>query len=240
LIKAVIFDYCQTLVDSADGFRAAEKLAQEKIFDDLALTSWQEFLGNYRRIRQQFQENSCFSRKAIWQEVYAHYRRPSDPQVLERWESEYWLQVSTTTVVFPEAQRVLETLAARYQLALITNTDAQTDSAKEQIDQFPRLKNFFEVILFAGKDDVPAKPDATVFLLCLDKLGLGPDQVVYVGDDWQTDICGAGDAGIQPIWLKHHLAPRTFPDVETSVPIITSLEPLLDLESVLQSADCGS
>ena len=43
-IKAVLFDFGQTLADSADGFRAAEKQAQEKIFKSLALTEWEEFV----------------------------------------------------------------------------------------------------------------------------------------------------------------------------------------------------
>jgi HAD superfamily hydrolase (TIGR01549 family) len=238
-IEAVIFDFCQTLVDSADGFRAAEKLVQEKIFADLALTDQDEFLANYRRIRQRYQEDLCFSRKDMWQEVYRCYCRGFDPKVLERRESEYWLQVSTTTVPFPEAKRVLQGLAGEYKLALITNTDARTDSAREQIDQFPQLKEFFSVIVLAGKGGVPPKPDRGAFAACLEELGVAAERAVYVGDDWRIDVCGASEAGIQPIWIQHRSAPRTYPNVETSAPIITSLEALLDLDSVLQSADCG-
>ena len=238
-IEAVLLDYCQTLVDSSDGFRGAEKLIQEKIFEDLALTNWEEFLADYRRIRKQAHEKLVLSREAIWQEVYWYYCRAPHPPVLHRWESEYWLQVSTTTVIFPETPRVLEALAAKYKLAMITNADARTDSAKEQIDNYPQLKAFFDVIVLAGKDDVPAKPDPAAFAACLAALSVRPDQAVYVGDDWRIDICGARDAGLQPIWIQHHAVPRTYPDVETSVPIITTLDPLLDLDSVLASASCG-
>jgi FMN phosphatase YigB (HAD superfamily) len=56
MIKAVIFDFGQTLVDSADGFRKAEKEAQDRLFKDLSLTLKDKFLDNYRRIRQQFHE----------------------------------------------------------------------------------------------------------------------------------------------------------------------------------------
>ena len=75
MIKAVLFDFGQTLVDSADGFRGAEKQAQEKIFRNLSLTSWEEFLSNYRRIRKDFHAKSQLSRKAIWEEVYWYYCR---------------------------------------------------------------------------------------------------------------------------------------------------------------------
>ena len=175
----------------------------------------------------------------MWQEVCRCYSRDFDPNVLERREGEYWLQVSTTTVPYPEAERVLRSLAGEYKLALITNTDARTDFAREQIDQFPRLKEFFSVIVLAGKGGLPPKPDRGAFAACLDELGVAAERAVYVGDDWRIDICGAAEAGIQPIWIQHRSAPRAYPDVETSAPTITSLEALLDLDGVLSSADCG-
>ena len=179
-IEAVIFDFCQTLVDSADGFRAAEKLVQEKIFADLALTDWDEFLTNYRQIRRKFQEDLRFSRKDMWQEVYWYYCRDFDEQTLERWEDKYWLQVSTTTVVFPDA--VLAALAGRYKLALITNTDTRTDSAREQIDQFPQLKEYFSAIVLAGKEGVPPKPDPAALLSMIEKMKAMQAATLYVGD----------------------------------------------------------
>ncbi len=53
-----------------------------------------------------------------------------------------------------------------------------------------------------------------------------------IGDDWYIDICGAMNASIQPVWLKHHSVRRKQPDVETLVPIISSLDRLLDLDSI--------
>jgi FMN phosphatase YigB (HAD superfamily) len=52
MLRAVLFDFGQTLVNSADGFRAAEKKAQARIFRHLRITSWERFLANYRRIRK--------------------------------------------------------------------------------------------------------------------------------------------------------------------------------------------
>ncbi|MBC8246152.1 MAG: hypothetical protein H8E81_01075, partial [Deltaproteobacteria bacterium] len=70
MIKAVLFDFGQTLVNSADGFRLAEKEAKEKLFSDLSLTRREDFLNIYRRLRQEFHEKSNFSRISLWQEVY--------------------------------------------------------------------------------------------------------------------------------------------------------------------------
>ena len=234
MIKAVIFDFGQTLVDSAGGFRSAEKQVEKKIFKELALTSWQEFLEIYRKIRKQFHEKSNFSRKAMWQEVYWYYCRQCDEKQLENWEHEYWEKVNAGTNPFPETGDVLDKLSGEYSIALITNTEGRQKSDKHRITLFPQLERFLDVVIIAGQANVPAKPDPAPFLLCLEKLGIAPSAAVYVGDDWRIDICGARDAGLQPIWLKHHSVNRTWPDVKETVPIITSLEELLDLESVIK------
>lgn len=233
MIKAIIFDFGQTLADSADGFRAAEKQAQKKIFSNLALTSWQEFIENYRKIRQQFQEESNFSRIAMWQEVYWYYCRQCSQDLLEEWEGKYWEKVEAETKLFPETEDVLSKLAVDYKIALITNTQGQLKSDKHRIALFSQLERFFDNIIIAGESGIPTKPDPAPFLLCLKKLGVTADEAIYVGDDWRIDICGAKNVGIKPIWLKHHSVNRNWTDVETSVAIINRLDCLLDLERLL-------
>jgi putative hydrolase of the HAD superfamily len=233
MIKAVIFDFGQTLVNSADGFRLAEKEAQVKIFSNLSLTQWESFLANYRRIRKEFHAKSVFSRKSIWQEVYYYYCLTPDLILLENWENEYWETVKAHTGLFPEVEQVLKNLNSRYKVALITNTQGQRANGTHRISQFPELEKYFQVIIVAGENGVPSKPDPEPFRLCLKDLGVAPSEAVYVGDDWRIDICGAKDAGLYPIWLKHHSVLRNWPDTETSVPIITRLDQLLDVESLI-------
>jgi FMN phosphatase YigB (HAD superfamily) len=69
--------------------------------------------------------------------------------------------------------------------------------------------------------------------LCLERLGIEGSNAVFVGDDWRIDICGAKDAGIQPVWLRHQSVQRNWPAMESYVPIITSLQELLQLERLL-------
>jgi hypothetical protein len=51
-----------------------------------------------------------------------------------------------------------------------------------------------------------------------------------VGDDWRIDVCGSEAAGMHPVWLRHRLLRRNWPQVETAAPVIDSLERLLDIE----------
>jgi HAD superfamily hydrolase (TIGR01549 family) len=226
MVEAVLFDFGQTLVDSAQGFRKAEKKAEMEIFEDLGVGSWEEFLSSYRRFRQELHARSNFSRRALWQQVYRHYDRAADPGHLLKMERDYWEMVRSKTRLFPETEAVLERLVTEYRLAMITNTQGQEGWGKHRLSLFPELERFFEVVIVAGEAGVPPKPNPEPFLMCLQRLGIGPHEAVYVGDDWRIDMCGAQAVGIQPVWLQHHSVTRKWPAVETAVPIIISLEQL--------------
>ena len=237
MIRAIVFDFGQTLVDSSGGFRAAEKEAQEKAFATLGLADREEFLSVYRAIRTAFHGRSRFSRKAILEGVFHHYGREPDPLLLEGWETDYWQRVQAMTRVFPEAGEVLRKLKEMaYRLALITNAQGQQEEGRHRLANYPELERLFEVVVVAGEGGVPPKPDPAPFRLCLDKLGLRPEEAVYVGDDWRIDVCGAEAVGMQPLWLKHRLVRRNWPAVETAAPVIDSLDALLDVENLVKGA----
>ncbi len=127
---------------------------------------------------------------------------------------------------------MLESLSDRYEVALITNTQGQKSTGTHRISLFPGLEKFFPVIVVAGENEIPPKPDPEPFQRCLKKLDLAAGQAVYVGDDYRIDICGARAAGLHPVWLKHDSVRRNWPVVETSVPVITNLKQLLKLDSI--------
>lgn len=231
IIKAIIFDLGQTLVDSSKGFRTAEKEVQKKIFHELDLESWDDFILNYRKIRKEFQYSNNVVRKVMWGKIYSEYNRKPHSKLLEKWEDHYWNVVQSLTEPFPEAETVLDKLVYDYKLALITNI---TGLGKRCLHDFPELEKFFKTIVFAGECNVPLKPDKKPFFLCLENLSINPGEALYVGDDFYIDICGANNAGIQPIWLKHNLVERNWLAVETVVPTISSLYQLLDLKALLK------
>ncbi len=233
MIKAVLFDFGQTLVDSADAFRAAEKEAQDRLFSDMASRpeglARADFMDQYRSVRKEFHQQSNFSRQAIWQSVCRYFHHEPDPKQMEAWERDYWVLVGARTNSFPETTQVLEALSRRYQLALVTNTQGQKSHGNHRLALFPRLESFFQVIVVAGESGIPPKPDIAPFHLCLEKLNILPHEAVFVGDDWRIDICGAKNAGIRPVWLQHQSVKRNWPVVETDVTVISRLDQLFDL-----------
>jgi HAD superfamily hydrolase (TIGR01549 family) len=157
-----------------------------------------------------------------------------DARLLETWETEYWETVKANSIIFPETIKVLNHLSSKYQLGLITNTQGQQRSGTHRISRFPELEKYFKVITIAGENGIAPKPDPRPFRLCLEGLNVKPFEAIYVGDDYRIDVCGARDAGLHAIWIKHHSVKRSWPDVETSAPIITRLDQLLDLERMLK------
>ena len=232
-IKAVIFDFGQTLVNSAHGFRTAEKEAQDKLIKNLGLSVRDDFMAIYRRYRKGFHDRSDFSRYALWQEIFYYYCAAVDNDLLIRWETEYWETVKNNTTLFPEVNKVLEDLRCRYEIAIITNTQGQKTAGEHRISLYPDLERFFKIIIVAGEGGTPPKPDPAPFRQCLDQLGISAAEAVYIGDDWRIDVCGARDAGMHAVWLKHHTVQRNWPQGDGAVPVISSLEELLDLDKLL-------
>lgn len=230
MIRGILFDFGQTLVDSAEGFKQAEGDAKNWIFPDLFPAGGEEkrrrFLEVYRRIRKSFHQRSLFSRPAIWEAVYRHFQLAPDPSRLEIEETRYWETVKKFTRPFPETEDVLTQLNGPYPMGLVTNTQGQKRGGSHRIALFPGLERFFDVIIVAGESGLPAKPDPAPFEKCLAELGLEPSEAVYVGDDWRIDIKGAENAGLHPVWLKHRAVKRNWPEVTTTVPVITCLDQL--------------
>jgi HAD superfamily hydrolase (TIGR01549 family) len=234
MVRAVVFDFGQTLVDSADGFRMAEKELQNKAVMFLAPSSREGFLDVYRQTRSRFHNQSIFSRRTLLEAVFRHYEQQIDPAVIEQWETDYWGRIGAMTRPFTETETVMETLLGRgYRLALITNTQGQRQEEKHRLGNYPELKRFFEVIVIAGENGIPAKPDPAPFRLCLEQLAIAPGEAVYVGDDVRIDVRGSESIGMHPIWLRHRSVTRNWPVVETAAPVIDSLERLLDLETLI-------
>lgn len=60
-------------------------------------------------------------------------------------------------------------------------------------------ENAFEFII-ATSEYMFRKPNKRIFELALEKAGLPPEDVWYIGDNYACDIVGAKNAGIFPVW----------------------------------------
>ncbi len=233
MTKAILFDFTQTLVNSVDGFHAAERQAEVRLSAALGLSSWEDFLAEYRELRSQFRARAPnFPRPDLWREIHVRHDQQPDESALVEWELEYWETVKDGTVLFPETIRTLTWLSESFSLAVVTNHQGSGDHS---VSRFPALQSFFEVVVVGGEGGVPSKPDPAPFLQCLERLGVAAADAVHIGDDWGVDVCGARNVGIRPIWLKHCSVHRRWPEGEPGVPVIEKLDELLDPAKALLS-----
>lgn len=95
------------------------------------------------------------------------------------------------------ARPVLERLAARYPMVLVSNFYGNIESV---LGDF-RLKHFFKKIIESAVVGV-RKPDPEIFRMGVRALGLPAAEVLVVGDSLRKDILPAEEAGCKTLWLK--------------------------------------
>jgi len=233
MIKAIIFDFVQTLGDSAEGYKTAEKNAQKKLFAKLGLDSWDKYMDLYREERKQHFLRSDFSRKNVWIKLCEHFNLPVDKGFLDELENEYWEIVKNSMKLFPEALDVIKKLKSRYKLGMVSNSQKDGSTKALENDEYKKLEKLFDAVVIAGEGTIPAKPDPTPFKMVLEKLGVKPEETIFVGDDFRVDIEGSKNVGMTPVWLKHYSVERNWPVAAFKVVEITNLEEVLEIEKQL-------
>ena len=98
--------------------------------------------------------------------------------------------------LIPGTIEMLEALSGRFALGLLTNF-THPPAVRKIIDMLG-LAPYFPIILISG-DLGFRKPHPSVFRELISELGMAPEKIIYVGDDPEADIHGAGQAGLRPI-----------------------------------------
>ena len=102
--------------------------------------------------------------------------------------------------LIPGTRQMLESLAGHYRVALLSNFTHPP--AVERILARVGIEHFFTGILISGRIG-HRKPHPAVFAELSKCLGLTPSEIAFVGDELQTDILGAREAGMQTVWMTY-------------------------------------
>ena len=163
---------------------------------------------------------------------------PDDPRIARAIEV-YFSAFIEFCHLIPGSEEMLGALKARYPLGLLSNF-THPPAAQAILDGLG-LTSFFDVVLISGEVGY-RKPHASVFRLLVEKLGVAPEELLYVGDDPEPDIDGARSAGVQPVWstyvrdrrlpLAPGVAAQQLDSPQCAAPRISSWEDLLRLLKV--------
>lgn len=161
-------------------------------------------------------------RRTVWSDALALLGR----QVLisaEDLEARYVAERRIRLRPFPEAEPLLSALGDRA-LALACITNGASEVQREKL-LASGLGHFFDEILISGEEGV-GKPDPALLLRACERLGLRPDEVVYVGNSRFRDVAAARDAGIRSVLVEREET-REPPSVALPDRVIYELSGLL-------------
>ena len=116
----------------------------------------------------------------------------------------------------PHARETLDYLSAKYPLTLVSNGFTEVQFRKLRSSG---IEHYFSHIVLSEFANA-LKPDKKIFDYALQLNGAKPDETVMIGDNYETDIIGAQNAGIDQIYF-----PLQFPaEIPLCTHIIRSLE----------------
>ena len=110
---------------------------------------------------------------AMFEELYAHFAQPG-----------VW-------ALYPEVPAVLETLHARYPLAIVSNFDRRLYPILEDLG----IRHYFQHITISSEAGID-KPDPAIFTPALQALGVTPAEAILAGDHPDQDWQAAETAGL--------------------------------------------
>lgn len=228
MITTVIFDLDDTLYDEQDfvrsGFRAASKhlapLTNGRSVDDVYATMWDCFVTG--------ESGSTFDLTLETLGI------PDDPDVIDGLVKIY--RTHTPMLTLPsESRRILDRLAGRYTLGLLTDGYMPTQRLKVKA---LGIETYFKAIMYTEElGRKHWKPSPLGFQRLMKTLEARPEQTVYVADNETKDFIAPNRLGMLTIQL---LRPSGFyrkpSDLADAAPKVR-IEAIEDVATVL--ADDG-
>jgi putative hydrolase of the HAD superfamily len=115
---------------------------------------------------------------------------------------------------------VLRKLRADYTVGYATNGNSRSDKCG--------LGGMFDFELYALVDGVPKKPSELFYRRMRELAGTRPEEIVYVGDDYEHDVVGPKGMGMRAVWLN-----RGGAEIPGEVQPDAVIDDLMDLPRIL-------
>ncbi len=217
-VKAVLFDFDDTLHDRRAAFYSFSLSLLERFFPDSS-PDWRKERATEMRIVN----NGGYVPSYEW--FYG--------EMLSRWEWPPEATVDTLCDIarrrFPDhvclfADTVSTLIALRqrgYRLGILTNGHSLMQNRKIEVSG---LRPLMDAVMVSGDVGVQ-KPDGEIFRRLAACVGVPPHQCLFVGDYVPNDLVGAQNGGMQPLYMdafdRH--------EADESIPRITALSQLLEI-----------
>jgi len=108
---------------------------------------------------------------------------------------------SNSITVEPEVLAALDELRrARYRMGLVSNISLRPDLMRADLERMG-LAKYLDAMVFSSEVGL-RKPDPRIFQEALDRLGVEPQETVFVGDRLYDDVSGAQAVGMRAVLTR--------------------------------------
>lgn len=208
MIKALIFDMDNTIIDRQKAFKEGVNNLLHRYFSD------EDLINKMADDIITWDKGGTVERIDTFTYLVDKYQITSfTPKQLES----DWSSVSgSSCYLFDDVRETLEKLHKKYKIAILSNGHIESQRRKlKTID----IDDLIDYSLIAD-EYICWKPDPRIYIYTCEKLGCKPDECVYIGDNYKIDVIGSSNAGLTPIFVNR--TNENHPDV-TSIRHISEL-----------------
>lgn len=225
MLNTIFLDLDDTLLD----FHRAEAAALSKTLEQLGIPPTAETVARYSAINAQqwrLLEEGKFTRDEILTrrfDILFHELGVTRSSALARQTYEHFLGIGHYFI--PGAEALLNTLAPRYALYLVSNGTAAVQAGRiASAGIAPYFKN-----IFISEEMGLHKPQREFFDACFAAIpGFHREEALIIGDSLTSDIRGGNNAGIRTCWFNPQGKPRMEGvHVDYEVSALSQIPPLL-------------
>ena len=233
MIRAVLFDLDDTLVDHRDATRAALAGVREK-FPAFAAMSLDDLAAANQRILESLHADVALGRTTANDARVERYRRLFAVAGEPGGRAGAAAELHRRTYVAARrrvdgALELVTALRSRVRVAVVTN-----NTVAEQREKLASFGFAPEIDALVTSEEVgAAKPDARIFRAALARIGCDAADAVMVGDSWHHDVLGAVAAGLRAVWFNRHGGAHPDPFI---APQIAALVPTEAVAATLLAA----
>lgn len=204
--EAIFFDFFGTLVDySPSRTEQGYYKSHELMVSMGANMTYDEFIKEWSDESAAFDRQSDIDDSEYSMEVVSRSfltrivgRQPSDEEITKLAKS--YVDEWNTGVVYPShTKKVVEHLANRYRLAVVTNTH-QFDLVPNHLTSMG-IAHFFETVVTSVEVGW-RKPHPIIYGETLSRLGILPNEAIFVGDNYAADFVGPKINGMTAFLLN--------------------------------------
>ncbi|MCD7723646.1 MAG: HAD-IA family hydrolase [Clostridiales bacterium] len=223
MIKAVLFDFDETLQDRTAAFEKYMAAFFGEFFPGIAPAELEKRKAEMRLTGNggYVMANGYESRDGWYKDLIERWHWHNSPPVHEL-TAHYDTHFGDYCVIFPEAAPVLKQLRLMgYVTGVITNGPSVLQHHKMEKSG---LSCYCDIVVVSGDIGID-KPDPEIFKYTSSRLKLECGQCVYVGDHPVNDIAAAQNAGMHPVRMNHGWFKGK--NLTPGVPVIENLSELI-------------